>query len=144
MGGWNYELSHDTLVIPVMQSRKEREGKEEKRKVLRRNKRLAVLAVLALIISIGAIAFSLWAFKQKAEAEKQRIATQEALDKFQKAKQERDALEIKNLIGNLEAFYRGNFKEQAQALSIIDKILAIDSSQSTKISITEVQKRFKK
>ena len=69
VGGFSYEISHDTLVAPIQKSKKERLAIEEQQRISRRNRRLALLVLLIGGLAVGAIAFGLWAFQQKNKAE---------------------------------------------------------------------------
>jgi hypothetical protein len=80
-----YEISHDTLLTPILKSKSVRETKEAAKKV-----RHLVLAVLGLLVVLaGAFGFGFWAFKQKAEAEKQKVLADEksriAIEQTEKA-----------------------------------------------------------
>jgi hypothetical protein len=79
VGGFSYEISHDRLVAPVMKMKGERKAKEEKIAAAKRMRRLVGLVALAVVVAAGAVGFGLWAFNQKAEAEKAKKAAQQAL-----------------------------------------------------------------
>ncbi|MEM6261887.1 MAG: hypothetical protein AAGI38_05225 [Bacteroidota bacterium] len=65
VGGFSYEISHDTLVGPVQKARAEREIERANRKF----RRLLGASVLVAALFIGAIGFTLWALKQRDIAE---------------------------------------------------------------------------
>jgi len=98
-GGVSYELSHDTLVSPILQVKKQREEKEEEKRLeieraeeIRllkekqrkdRNRLLLVVAALIFAIALSGVAFwqMLAAKKATAEAEKQTKIAEDALNK---------------------------------------------------------------
>ncbi len=67
--GEYFEISHDTLLGPILRSRAAWEKEEEKRLTAKRVRRLAGLVLGMLIIVAGALGFGLWAFQQKKLAE---------------------------------------------------------------------------
>ena len=72
VGGYSYEISHDTLLAPIIEAREIRMKEEERKALQKRNWRLVLGSVIALGISVGAIAFGLWANNQQREAEMQK------------------------------------------------------------------------
>jgi len=71
-----YEISHDTLLTPILKSKSEWEAKA----AAKRMRRLILLVLGMLVVVAGALGFGLWAFQQKAEAEKQtEIAEEKSL-----------------------------------------------------------------
>lgn len=93
-GGFVYELSHDTLVGPVLEAKKRREAEEQqaaekkrlreqakaerkrRQRELKKTRRALLLAFAGLILALGA-GFSAWfAFEKQAEAEELRIKAQ--------------------------------------------------------------------
>ncbi|MBK8562460.1 MAG: hypothetical protein IPN76_03710 [Saprospiraceae bacterium] len=79
VGGFSYEISHDRLVAPVMKMKGERKAKEEKIAAAKRMRRLVGLVALAVVVAAGAVGFGVWAFNQKAEAERAKKAAEQAL-----------------------------------------------------------------
>ncbi len=110
--GYTYELSHDTLVEPVL------EAKKERRERLRRRRLLGVV-FLSLALLAGAVAGGLWVRQQWAAAEK---ATKEAKRQASIA-QEKDSL---SQIAALNA-------DKAAQLARMEKTRA-DSSASVAIA----------
>lgn len=167
-GGYTYELSHDTLVPAILKAKKKRVALEEEdrqAKLLReeRKKRrrangiaalgfgLAALAGVTSLVAINANAKAQAALEtaqvervradEKAnEAEAERAKTQAALDQFLAEEQKRKQLEIQKMIAQAKADFKAGYK--AAALQILDNILQIDTSQTTKYLITETRNTF--
>jgi WD40 repeat protein len=66
-----YEIFHDVLAPAVLAWRSRRELESERATARRRNRRLAFVAVLALVALAGTLALAAWALTQRAEAHKQ-------------------------------------------------------------------------
>lgn len=67
--GYNYEISHDTLVIPIAKAKHERKYREARQKAKKQKQRLfRLIAGLALLV-IGAWGFAAWAYNQKTIAD---------------------------------------------------------------------------
>lgn len=123
-GGYIYELSHDTLVSPVLEAKKRRISKElrieqekalallEKQKEEARQRenekaksaRAIRLAILGGVVGVLAILLSLFAFSQKksaelakAQAQKQRDLAKELLIAYEQEKIENELLTFENL-----------------------------------------------
>lgn len=60
-----FEISHDTLLVPIMKSRLE----WERREAARKRNRLIGLVVVAVLFMVGAFAFGVWAIQQKNKAD---------------------------------------------------------------------------
>lgn len=87
-GGYNYEISHDTLISPIEKAKKKRLEAEAARKQRRQLQRGILIVVLAVGLAVGAFAFGAWALRQRDEA--------------QKAKAEADALSLNLLEEKME------------------------------------------
>ena len=86
-GGISYEISHDTLVAPILEAKKLREEREEEERAeaerlaeleqlrakQRRDRRRFALVALALVLALALSGFALW---QMFEAKKQRAVAQ--------------------------------------------------------------------
>lgn len=70
--GEYFEISHDTLLTPILKSKLDWEAVE----ATKRMRRLIGLVFLMLVIVAGAVGFGIWAFRQKAEAERQKAEAQ--------------------------------------------------------------------
>jgi type II secretory pathway pseudopilin PulG len=118
--GRSFEISHDTLVAPILKSYEERRKKEEEelhqqelRKARRRFLTAAAIALAGILLAIVAFVFFLQARAAKAEAEESRDATETALIQLQEsqlreeqARREQDSLNF--------VFYFENGKSQMQ------------------------------
>ncbi|MFN0036899.1 MAG: hypothetical protein ACKVUS_17725 [Saprospiraceae bacterium] len=100
LGGWNYELSHDTLVKPVVESREIRRAEEERlenerrtheaeaeaAKERRRRQRANALSFVAVL----GLLFAAW---QYWEADRSRVRAEDALLKVEQKEAQRKAAE---------------------------------------------------
>lgn len=86
--GEYFEISHDTLLTPILKSKLDWEAAE----ATKRMRRLIGLVFLMLVVVAGAVGFGIWAFRQKDEAERQKAEAQKqtviADDKTRIAKEE--------------------------------------------------------
>ena len=86
--GEYFEISHDTLLTPILKSKLDWEAAE----ATKRMRRLIGLVFLMLVVVAGAVGFGIWAFRQKDEAERQKAEAQKqtviAHDKTRIAKEE--------------------------------------------------------
>lgn len=67
-GGYNYEISHDTLITPIEKAKKKRLEVEAARKQRRQLQRGILIVVLAVGLAIGAFAVTAWALDQRNKA----------------------------------------------------------------------------
>lgn len=155
-GGYTYELSHDTLVAPVLMAKARRRDAElrkaieqqreqqealivEERKKRRRATLLAslgfVLAAIAIVASVFAISFSRKALEKEKEAK-------EALDQFLNEKKAKETLEINRLIQNAETYARA-FEYQL-ALDQLALARAIDSTNNVILEKEKLYQRLSK
>ncbi|MBL7807023.1 MAG: SUMF1/EgtB/PvdO family nonheme iron enzyme [Saprospiraceae bacterium] len=126
LGGYSYEISHDTLIAPMLKARKEQEAaeikenlhkeaqalEEREKKLRKRQRRNALAGFLAVLL----LAFSIYAFFQAKQAEqKAREATKMA---ELHEKQSREAHEL----AQREAHNLGIARNLADSLSIIAKL----------------------
>ncbi len=96
VGGYNYEISHDTLLAPIMKSRKVRIEAKERAANARRMQRLFLGVMLLLALTAGAVGLAVWALGQQNEAERQKTIAEKALANFRAAQAEKALLEFKN------------------------------------------------
>ena len=89
LGGAYYEVSHDTLVKPIVKSYTLRKTEEERKESQRKLRRAVGVGVVAILLAAGAFALAGWAFQQREsarEAEKlsiqNEIKAQEAVIKY--------------------------------------------------------------
>lgn len=117
VGGYNYEISHDTLIAPITKSRELRRREEERQKASRRA-RQSFLVVLASVLSmIGAVVLALWAIKQRDIAE-------ESLKQIQAERAVRERLEFKSKRQDAANFMAVNYCELTiRTLAEMDSIV---------------------
>ena len=138
-----YEISHDTLLAPIVKSRRAREAEEEmaraaaelaeqkrQAEVTRRRllvvRGLLVAAVVALVVAVGAV---FWARDSEREAIEQSNQAKAALDKFLEAERLRKETEIKNL--QTKAANYLNLNQKDLAIDALQEALRIDSTNET-------------
>ena len=90
--GEYFEISHDTLLGPILKSKQEWEAVQAAKRV----QRLVVLVLGMLVIVAAAIAFGLWAFKQKRDADEAKAKIEQTLNDLkletaEKEKQQKEA-----------------------------------------------------
>lgn len=140
LGGLNYELSHDTLLEPVVAARKAREKKEEEnarnRQLIeerRKRRRANSLAFAVSVLALIAIAASIIAFRQsqlalaktrQAEAAEQRALqeadaareaegrTRQALEDFQRVQAEKVLAEVDDILSRAEDMKSKGYLQQ--------------------------------
>lgn len=140
LGGYNYEISHDTLLGPLTKYKSDREAKEailkteqERRfqaeqlhilhKKRMRARRIAIYMSLLAATSLLALEFAITQYK-KASVREQEAKT--ALERFLLEKDAKERLQIKQLIQGAETYEKAN--ESGLALRLLEQALAIDSS----------------
>lgn len=115
-GGYTYELSHDTLVVPVLKAKAIRVHAEEKDRQARaeevRQQELAAerkkrtqarrLAVFMSLLAILAVAASLFAYSQYQVAEDARAEAEEKQEEAEENLRQRILLETQNLLRDIE------------------------------------------
>jgi WD40 repeat protein len=132
-GKYTYELSHDTLIAPILKNKKERlealaaekkvaeekrrqelEAEALKREAERRKRRLLLLGVILFsILSALAIGLAIYGFRQQRIAEAERG---EALQQKQIAESLQETADSLRLVAELEANTARRNEEQAIAL----------------------------
>ena len=109
LGGISYEVSHDTLIAPILASKEERKALEkadaERREARRKQRRLlAILAavVLALAVVIGVVVYVLRlrneAINERDNAEKALIIAKVAKEKVEKALEDKEIAEFNDVL----------------------------------------------
>lgn len=154
-GGYTYELSHDTLVAPVLKSKARRKkaeaiatesrlqvereaemaalrnkAQEEQRK-RQRARQLAFVAVVAAGISLLASVFAFWQYRS-AEAAKERAEINEGkaktnLDKYLEEEKGRKKLEAKALIESAKIYKDAGYDDLAKRT--LQQAMSIDSTE---------------
>jgi len=77
LGGFNYELSHDTLLAPVLRAKRQRMEAEERKLTFKRRRRAVSFFVFGVALFVAGVATSLWAYElYKKARDKQEEADQ--------------------------------------------------------------------
>lgn len=145
VGGESLEISHDTLVAPVLKMKKERRAKEALKEAKRREeeaerlaekerarrRRVTLLAVASIIMFLVAACLGVWAMKERqvanqrqTEAVQERDNAQKLLEKFQQAEAAKVLIEVNDMLTRAETLrskgyvdnYRAILKEAETAL----------------------------
>lgn len=150
-GGYTYELSHDTLVAPVLKAKRKRFEIEQQLHMLKqqqlreqelvearrvaaheRNRRqranlTAAAAVIGLIVAATA---GWWAFQQKLEAEHQRQAADKALFDYKTAQAAREKLEFQNDLLRMNDILNAGYCPPKEMLDKMRQVQAAYSDDS--------------
>ncbi|MBK7871945.1 MAG: SUMF1/EgtB/PvdO family nonheme iron enzyme [Saprospiraceae bacterium] len=155
LGGYNYELSHDTLIAPVLKAKAEREAEKERiaaeqraqeaeakaREERRRSRRATIFAVVGFLLAAVAIGFGIWAFSLNRKSTAQRIEIENNLKALtekeqalqltlQEAKEARDTAEVRRIEAEL-ATTEAERQEQRAKIAQKNAIQAGDRSALT-------------
>jgi hypothetical protein len=109
LGGVSYEVSHDTLIAPILASKEERKALEkaeaERREAQKKQRRLLgilLATVLALAVVIGVVVYVLKlrndAINEKNKAEKALIIAKTAQEKAEKALEDKEIAEFNDVL----------------------------------------------
>ncbi len=138
-GGYTYELSHDTLVMPVLKAKIKRVEKEQKEiealeaaareaelaHERRKKQRAYILALAGLILSLISIAALLFALKEQKKAVEAKEQAINALLNAEAATAARNALKIENHIQNADVYIKARATQLA--LKELESALVLDS-----------------
>jgi len=113
-GGFNFEISHDTLLDPILHAKREREAQEFRKRQQRRLRRAAMAVVFSLVLLTGALIFGAWALRQRDEAVKQQRVADERFKSFLREQIERQKLEMQQLERKVDVYQRGGEELLAQ------------------------------
>jgi len=105
LGGFNYEISHDTLLAPVLRAKRQRMEAEERKAVNKRRRRAVTLLIWGIGLLLSGLGVAVWAFGLYQDAQREQEKADHALQKLEKtAIQVVDAFtrEANNLIYKLE------------------------------------------
>lgn len=118
VGGYNYEISHDTLIAPITKSRELRRREEERYKTLRKARQAFLVVLFSVLTMIGAVILALWAMKQRDIAE-------ESLKQIKAERAVRERLEFKSKRQDAANFMAVNYCELTiRTLADMDSIVA--------------------
>jgi hypothetical protein len=118
-GGFNYEVSHDTMIAPILKSKAERKAleKAEAEKIETNKKRKRFIAIIALgslslaiVMGIGVYMYHQNVKLDEAltKAEKEKTKAEKALNDFLVAQKEKEMLEFKTDLQNITGIIAGN------------------------------------
>ena len=162
VGGFSFEISHDTLVAPVQKAKKDRKHIEEKalaiqaqaekeeqlaaakqqadieRKRRQRATGLSIISVIALILALAAM---FWAFKLKNEAVQLKDKAEKAVRDYQVANKERNQLEAQKLIERAKSMRDAGYP--TNALDDLNAALTLDSTAQTRVEVEDLRKTIK-
>ncbi len=84
LGGYNYELSHDTLLAPVLRAKRQRMEAEERSQLARRRRRAAGLIIAGAALMFAALVASLWAINLYNDAKIKQLEADIAYKKLER------------------------------------------------------------
>ncbi|MFN0015105.1 MAG: formylglycine-generating enzyme family protein [Saprospiraceae bacterium] len=84
LGGHNYELSHDTLLAPVLRAKRLRMQAEERRAVNKRRRRAVTLLIWGAALLLAGLGAAVWAIGMYNNAEQKQVEAEEAYQKLEK------------------------------------------------------------
>ena len=123
VGGFSYEISHDTLLAPILKARKLREEAAQRKAYRRRVQRWAFLGVLGVAVIAGLIALTVWAFKQKAKADALAEELEDQIENLEKQIYITDKLEFDQLERSISIYIKAEERGLArEALIDMDSI----------------------
>ena len=112
-GSYYYEISHDTLLSPILRAGKIRLDAEERARNARRIRRLAAIIFLLLVLVAGAVILAVWALRQKKTAE---FARKEAVELKIKAEKALSDFQLEQAAKKLLEFE----EKEKRALTILE------------------------
>lgn len=116
-GGFNYEVSHDTLLAPIQKSRAARIAREaadrDRAQAKRRQRRLASLLVAALLALAVVTIAVLYVLKLRNDAVREKLNAEKALNDLIIAQRAKERIEFKNLLSGIERVLTKNCPDAA-------------------------------
>ncbi|MBL7797698.1 MAG: hypothetical protein JNJ90_14480 [Saprospiraceae bacterium] len=163
VGGESLEISHDTLVAPVLKMKKERRAKEELEEAKRREaeaerlaavegsrrRRANLLSGAAVFMSVIAAGLGIWAMNERDAAEQSRNEavleknkTQKALDEFQKVEAEKVLAEVNDWLARSKSLRSRGYSEHADAMrdSVIGTLESYSKNRVLRDKLNELKK----
>lgn len=141
--GVYFEISHDTLLTPIVRSKKA----WEKRRQEQRTRQLWGFSIVMIFVATGLLALVFWALKQRAAAEASEKETQKAkqqleitLENFLKEKKEKDALKAQEYLQNAETNIQAGFIKAAR--EDLNQAMQLDSSQTMRQAVELLLKKI--
>ena len=142
-GGFNYEVSHDTMIAPILKSKAERKAvekaAEERLEAKKRQRRLLAIlaaAVVSLAVVIGVVVYVLKLRNDAVDAlkvaEKEKVKAEKSLNDFLEAQKANEMLEFKTTLQNVRANLKGgNCPEKAT----IERIKFVKAKYQTDVEL---------
>ncbi len=154
LGGYNYELSHDTLIAPVLKAKSEREADKERRNAerraqeaeakareeRRRSRRATVFAVVGFLLAAFSIIALVLAFFANREANRQRVEALNQKIEAEKATQLAKAETIRADSSALVAQNKSEEAEKAYQQAAANLTLAQQREAEAKAALLQVEK----
>ena len=162
VGGFSFEISHDTLVAPIQKAKVQRRAVEEKERIeseqiekekllaeaqgqaeieRKRRRRATVLAIISGFALVVALAAMFWAFKKQAEAVAEKKIAEKALSDFQIADRDRNKLKARQLIGDAKTLRDAGYSKKA--VDDLNEAIKLDTTSQTRLEIEDLKKTIK-
>ncbi|MBK8193144.1 MAG: hypothetical protein IPK76_08020 [Lewinellaceae bacterium] len=139
-GGYTYELSHDTLVVPVLKAKVRRVESEQKAleaaeaaareaelaNERRKKRRAYMLAIAGFVLSVLSIAALIYALGQRRKADEAKQKAEQALSQFKIEQAARNRLEIEKRLQNAAVYRKAGALDLA--IGELEQGMAIDSA----------------
>jgi len=140
-GGYTYELSHDTLVAPVLKAKARRVDAEQKaaqaeaeakrqaelNKERFKRRRANMLALAGFVLSAISIVALVYALGQRTQAENAKKDAEQALKDFKVAEAKRNELEIDKIFQNAEVYQKAGALDLA--IAELEQGVKLDSNR---------------
>lgn len=101
-GGYSYEVSHDTMIAPILKAKKERKAKEkealEKAEAKRKQRRLIFWLVIALLALAAVIGFVAYVLKLKNKADEALKVAKMERDNAKKALADKEIADFRDIL----------------------------------------------
>lgn len=114
VGGYSYEISHDTLVAPIQQAKALRQAEEERAAANRRIRRLVGIVAVVGMLLVGAGLLTAYAFRQQAEAK--RAQTMAKTAQREALRQKAEAIAEREKADSLRSVAEANLRTAARAI----------------------------
>ena len=125
-GGYNYEISHDTLITPIQKAKKQRLEEEATQKQRKQLQRGLVIIMLSVGVAVGAFAFGAWALEQRDQAEAALEKADELTLSLLTEKIERQRGDIQEWVRKQQIYREGDLPELVQSTQ--DSIIGLQKS----------------
>lgn len=141
-GGYTYELSHDTLVGPVLTAKVKRVDAEQKAAQVaaeaarqaelnyerKKRRRATIWALAGFVLSVISILALIYALGQQKEAERAKKNAEDTLAKFKTEQEARNRLEIEKLLQNAEVYRKAGALDLAAEQ--LEEVIKIDTTRT--------------